>query len=349
MNNIERFKAVMGFQPFDRLPLVEWAPWWKLTIERWREEGLPNEVETVQDIQRYFGLDIYRQTVIRCQGWDCPRPEAHGMGIIQNEEDYERILPTLYPWPQYQEPDGWPVVDAEHWKRLADSQASGEEVTWLTLDGFFWLPRTLLGIERHLYAFYEQPDLMHRICQDLADWQLRVIEEVSKYCTPAFMTFAEDMSYNHGPMLSEDLFNEFMKPYYHQVVPAVKEMGTLAIIDSDGDITRAVPWFKDAGLDGILPIERQAGTDISAIRKDYPHMRFIGCFDKMCMDKGEAAMRAEFERLLPVAAQGGLIISCDHQTPPAVSIEDYRLYVELFKEYAEKAGEMSRERENTQA
>jgi len=46
----------------------------------------------------------------------------------------------------------------------------------------------------------------------------------------------------------------------------------------------------------------------------------------------------EFERLLPIARQGGLVIGCDHQTPPGVSLADYRLYLRLFREYAQRAG-----------
>ena len=41
MNNVERFKAVMSFQYFDRLPRFEWAEYWNKTIERWYGEGLP--------------------------------------------------------------------------------------------------------------------------------------------------------------------------------------------------------------------------------------------------------------------------------------------------------------------
>lgn len=63
-------------------------------------------------------------------------------------------------------------------------------------------------------------------------------------------------------------------------------------------------------------------------------MRFLGAFDKMTMNRGEAAMRGEFERLLPVARTGGFLIGCDHQTPPGVSYQDYRLYLRLFREYA---------------
>jgi len=48
-------------------------------------------------------------------------------------------------------------------------------------------------------------------------------------------------------------------------------------------------------------------------------------------------MRAEFERLLPVMKKGGFIPSVDHQTPPDVSLENYRCYVSLLKEYCQKA------------
>ena len=73
-------------------------------------------------------------------------------------------------------------------------------------------------------------------------------------------------------------------------------------------------------------------------------MTFIGHFDKMTMTHGEAAMRAEFERLLPTAARGRFLISCDHQTPPGVSYDEYLVYLKLFREYAARAGRMSQTR-----
>ena len=33
MNHVERFRAVINFQPIDRLPLWEWAMWWDETIK----------------------------------------------------------------------------------------------------------------------------------------------------------------------------------------------------------------------------------------------------------------------------------------------------------------------------
>ena len=64
----------------------------------------------------------------------------------------------------------------------------------------------------------------------------------------------------------------------------------------------------------------------------------IGHFDKMTMNRGEAAMRAEFERLLPLMKTGGFIPSVDHQTPPGVSLDQYRSYLRLLEEYTAMTG-----------
>lgn len=335
MNTRERFHAIMDFRPFDRLPLLEWAVWWDKTIERWRGEGLPSHVRERYDLYRHFGLEMYMQDWIQTYKPGCPKPASHGAGIINDEASYERVRPFLFPRN---------AVDHRRWEEWAELQARGEAVLWFTLDGFFWFPRQLLGIERHLYAFYDQPELIRRINDDLTEWLLSVIDELCSICIPDFVTIAEDMSYNHGAMLSKMSFDEFMAPYYRQIAPALHKHGVLVIVDSDGDISLPAYWFEEVGVDGILPLERQAGVDIGELRRSHPYMRFVGHFDKMVMTRGEAALRAEFERLLPTAEQGGFLISCDHQTPPGVSYQEYLLYLRLFQEYAEEAGRRARKR-----
>jgi uroporphyrinogen-III decarboxylase len=69
------------------------------------------------------------------------------------------------------------------------------------------------------------------------------------------------------------------------------------------------------------------------LRQQFPHLLMVGHFDKMTMNRGEAAMRTEFERLVPLMKTGGFIPSVDHQTPPGVSLEQYRVYLKLLNEY----------------
>jgi len=132
-----------------------------------------------------------------------------------------------------------------------------------------------------------------------------------------------------------------MRPYYQRIVPRLKERGIVTFVDSDGDITQPSAWFQEAGVQGVLPLERQAGVDVAELRALYPRMVFMGHFDKLTMHLGESAMRVEFERLLPVAAQGGFFISVDHQTPPGVSYADYHVFLRLFRDYARSAGARS--------
>lgn len=136
---------------------------------------------------------------------------------------------------------------------------------------------------------------------------------------------------------SSAIFNEFIRPYYRKLTPLLHEHGVKMIVDSDGDICQLANWFEDCGVDGFLPLQRQTGTDIAALRQVHSRPIYIGAFDKMTMHCGEAAMRAEFERLLPVARRGGPIISCGPQAPPEVSPHDYRFYLKLFNEYARRA------------
>lgn len=328
VNHVERFHAVMNFQPVDRLPRIEWAGYWNQTVDRWHAEGLGAELTDAYDIRCHFGLDPYRQRWFVPLGGGCPKPPSHGAGILADMDDYRRLRQYLYP--PFDE-----AVDAlAEWGRR---RQRGRAVVWITLDGFFWFPRRLLGIQRHLYAFYDQPELLHRINSDLSGYHERLLDRLVQVCRPDFMTFAEDMSYNHGPMLSKGLFDAFLAPYYRRVVPRLREMSTRVLVDSDGDVTAMVPWLEDVGIEGVLPLERQAGVAAAAIRRAHPAFLMIGHFDKMVMNRGEQAVRNEFERLLPLMRGGGFIPSVDHQTPPGVSLEQYRMYLRLLCEYTVRA------------
>lgn len=329
MTNRERVAAVLSRKPVDRLPMVEWATWWHLTTDRWMGEGAP-AITGPDTLQEYFDLDPLRQIWISPRGSQCPAPVHHGAGILSSEAEYQTMLPHLYP----EENLTVAVQTAKDW---AEGHQRGDYATWLTLEGFFWFPRTLFGIEAHLYAFYDEPELMHRMNEDLVDFHLRCLEQILPVFQPEFMTFAEDMSYNYGPMVSKALFDEFMLPYYQQVIPVLKAHGVKVFIDTDGNVEPLIPWFRQAGIEGVLPLERQAGVDVNRIRAAYPDWLMLGGFDKTIMHLGEDAMRQEFERLLPAMRSGGYIPSVDHQTPPDVSVEQCRIYVKLLAEYARKA------------
>lgn len=328
MTSKERIQALLNFEKVDRLPVIEWAPWWDLTIKRWRTEGLPDSLQTDDEIRDYFGLDKMLSIWGSVRRHDCPQPSGHGKPIIYTEQDYDDIRKFLYP-----------PLDSMMLENVAKEQAEGAAV-WFWFEGFFWHPRTLFGIEEHLYAFFDQPELMKRMNEDLLEYLYKAVDQVCEYVSVQFMALADDMSYNHGPMISKSIFDDQLAPFYVEASSYIKSKGIKVFVDSDGLVDDPVDWYQSAGCQGFLPLEKQAGVDLAKYRRKHPQYLFMGGFDKLCMNKGEDAMRAEFERLLPVMRQGGYIPGVDHQTPPEVSIDDYRLYVRLLKEYCELAARL---------
>lgn len=313
MTTRERFQAIMGFRPVDRLPRIEWAAWWDKTLERWYQEGLPVELTGDEEIRQWFGLENY------IQFWPEPGTDTD-FRPLRSPEDYDDIRHRLFPEPSF---------DYEALKSAAEAQAKGDAVVWLTLEGYFWFPRTLFGIEGHLYAFYDQTELMDRINADLHEWQLNTLESFCRVLTPDFITLAEDMTYNHGPMISRETFEARLGPWYRRLLPELDSRGILPFMDTDGNVHDIVPWLIDAGFRGCLPLERQAGTDLARLRREYPEWLMIGGIDKMKMSGPIDRLERELADCAHLASLGGYIPGVDHQTPPEVSLSAYRRYLDL--------------------
>jgi len=300
--------------------------WWDETIAHWREQGLPEGLRSVFEISQYFGLDPYQQFWFSTTDPTIEAVQHHVEGTVSDMDEYLRIRPGLFP-------DHSRAI--ESMRPWAQRQARGEVVVWITLEGFFWFPRTLMDVEYLSYAYYDQPELVHAINTDLLEFNISLVRQMQDHCIPTFITLAEDMSYNHGPMISEDIFSEFIAPYYEKLLDVLKEWNIKTIVDTDGDVTLLVPWLQRVGIDGVLPLERQANVDGNKLRRQFPDLCMVGHFNKLVMADGEDAIRAEFERIAPLMKSGGFIPSVDHQTPPHVSIDQYRQYLELLFEYTE--------------
>jgi len=315
----------MDFKPVDRMPVIEPFNWWNLTLERWHGEGLDKNADPME----IFALDPHHQKWIGPGPNDNPESDD-GEWKVDSFESYEQVKKHLYPEIPFKKNE----IEA-----VKPRYESGEIFTWITLEGFFWFPRQLFEIERHLTAFYEHPDLMHAINTDLLAYNKRAISEYCEIFVPDWMTIAEDMSFNTGSMIGADLINGFMRPYYLELIEHARECGISYIfMDTDGKHYDIVSLFhEEIGVDGFVPIERNAGMDLNVLREKYPKLLMIGGFRKLAMAGSEGELIEEFETALPALKSGGIILGCDHQTPPQVSLENYRRYVEYLKKYAVKA------------
>jgi uroporphyrinogen decarboxylase len=248
---------------------------------------------------------------------------------IGNRADFERIIEERF------QPDFENRIPAQ-WDSLVETYRNRDYPLCIGgyPYGFYGFLRYLMGEERLLYNFYDDPTLVHDIMNFLADFWIALYEQALSQVTVDCVHFWEDMAYKAGPLISPAMFREFMMPAYRKVTDFLKARGISAIlVDSDGNVDLLIPLFLEAGLTGMYPFEVQAGNDIVAIRKQYPKLQITGGLDKIKIGGGKAAIDQELESKVPfMLSQGGYIPHFDHLVDPGVSWEDFRYYRKRLNE-----------------
>jgi hypothetical protein len=189
------------------------------------------------------------------------------------------------------------------------------------------------------YAFYDMPEVIHTMNEFSLDIFTRYLPMLLDILPADVLYVQEDVSGVNGPLISPRMFDEFIAPYYLQLVPMLRSKGVRQVfVDTDGDFRRLIPNFRKVGVDGFLPVDVNAGVDIVAVREKYPDVPFVGGFNKLCIADGHEAIDQEFQRLLPVIRQGGYLPGADHQVAPSTPLEYYKYYIGRLREVMAEAG-----------
>ncbi len=351
MTNRDREYATLNFErPGDRGTIEETFYPWDLTVERFVKEGLPQKMgdnltasgadegetylkvgfgEAVADYENYLGFDPVKRVKFEF-------PFGEGSGIkLDSYRDWIDLKKKI----EAQMADSLTIEKIEKLcEGIKPGHEQGDFSVRMSLQGFFWVPRELFGVEEHLYAFYDEPDWMHEINTFVLDMYETYLPDILKVIRPDVIYIQEDLSGKNGPMISPECFRKFIGAYYKKLIPFLKSYGCGNVfVDTDGDFMRLIPEFIEAGVDGFLPMDVNAGMDIIAVRESYPGLKFIGGFNKLKIAEGKEAIDQEFERILPVIRQGGYIPGADHQVPPSASYENYKYYIGKLGEAMKQA------------
>ncbi len=342
----------MRYQPVDRPPfLVPGGPW-PTTRRRWEAEGLPHGA----DLREYFGCDPYAMRSVAIQTVLYPpfeeiiveetdefviKYDTHGVKVrnfrdeasMPEHLEYPIKGPESLPWLREKLAwDGPGRVDPD-W--LAKARAIREQGGHVFCNGgmYFAFLNEHMGTDRLMYAYFDQPDFIHEV----NDLLCTLCEESLRTVLPHFaldcIGYHEDMAYKNGPLISPDMFREFMTPYYKRITAITEPAGIdLHIMDSDGDIRQLIPLWLECGINVVCPNEVAAGMDVVRLRDEYGHdLAMTGGFDKRILAADKASITAEVERLRPVIEEGGYICACDHGVPHDVPWENFCHFVDCLR------------------
>jgi len=331
------------------------------SLERWKRDGMPQDVP----LAGLFDYDAPGFHPLGQLGWcEAAFVPAFETKVVEDRGAHEVVQDyagrhVLYFkgrrdgfMPEYLE---HPVRDRRTWEqdvkwrmdpaspeRFADleqrmaaaHQAAGQGymIQQNLIGGYMYL-RSLMGPEGALYAVHDMPEVVHDCMQTWFALADTIIAKHQEHVTLDELYLAEDICYNHGPLISPAMMREFLIPYYQQLIANIKarqiDRGRhlYVQIDTDGFAPPTIPVYREIGMDAMSPFEVAAGCDVVRIAREYPDLVMFGGIDKRVMAKGPAAIDEFLEYVIPpMRARGGYIPTCDHGVPEEVSYEDYLHY-----------------------
>jgi uroporphyrinogen decarboxylase len=252
---------------------------------------------------------------------------------VKEPEDFDSVKARLDPFDPKRFKDGWG-------ERARKTLEDGSAPINYGIVGFFAVARWFLGLKGALLAFLKQPWLIRRIFSFWTDFVITLAKPALEIQID-YLGIWEDMAYKAGPMISPQTFKELMVPYYRRVVDAFKKRGVdIFIVDSDGDIEKLIPLWLEAGINGFLPLETQAGMDAPSLREKYGDKAVLmGNISLRSLRKGPHAIDEELKAKLPeLLPGGGYIVSTDHHISPDVPYENYLHYVKRVLKWSKYKG-----------
>jgi uroporphyrinogen decarboxylase len=230
-------------------------------------------------------------------------------------------------------PERWPA----DWDAYVQEMNGKSEPLALAVGGFYGDIREMIGSEKILYMFYDDPGLMEDMMEQMLYLEIEVIKRTLKDIKVQRADFWEDMAYKGGSLISPAMVRKLMIPRYKKITDLLHSYGVDVIhLDSDGDISELIPLWLECGINFISPFEVAAHNDAVAMRKKYGKDLIIaGAIDKRALAKGKEAIREEVMSKVPfLLEQGGYFPSVDHSVPPDITFENYCYYINLVREVA---------------
>ena len=355
MTTRERFNKVFHWQRPDKVPNMDFG-YWAETIPAWHKQGLPADVKTDQDMEKYLGLEgisifpgfpvnnylypSFEYKVLEekgshriiqdgdgniCEvpkeGSSIPRFIKYGLETKKDWETYKRERLD------YKREDR--IGDVK--KAVEEAHSSGMPISFPCGSLYGWL-RNWMGVENLSIAIMTEREWVEEMMEHLTQMTLYLIEKSLPGIDVDVAFWWEDMCYNHGPLVSPKIFEELMVPRYKRITDTLKKYNVdVNVLDCDGRIYELVPGWLKGGINCMFPIEA-SHTDPIKLREEYgKNVLLFGGVDKIQLARGRDAIDRELERLHPLVEKGGYIPTVDHRVPPDVSFENYLYYLDKKK------------------
>ena len=213
----------------------------------------------------------------------------------------------------------WPTVDMLDYSAIPAlcDQYRGRAIAYGFAD-FWFRPAMVRGMEIFLIDLMAQPEFCHYLIDLFTTFYIedyRRAFEASSGRIDIFKVYA-DLGTQCSPLISKEMFDEFVKPYLKRFADAVHEMGAYLFFHSCGQVSSFYGDLIEIGVDIINPIQ-PCSPEMS------PEVLHKAFGNKVCFHGGISVqgvlsvgtpddVRREVERYKQAFEQRGYIVSASH-------------------------------------
>jgi uroporphyrinogen decarboxylase len=191
-----------------------------------------------------------------------------------------------------------------------------------------------------IYLLIDQPDLVRRMMAIQAEFSAKLTERVLKEVHIDAAVFSEPIGGNDRPLISPQMYEEFVLKSYEPVLNVLNRYEVETIIfQTFANAKILIPSILRWGFNCLWACEVNIeAMDYRSIRQDFGRdLRLIGGIDLDALRKDKEAIRREIEiKVPPLIKDGGYVPLADGRVREDVPFENYVYYRELLQKITQR-------------
>lgn len=324
LTSAQRVLRVLRREEPDRIPHFEWI------IDRKVRQAICPGC-SMEEFTVRMGLDAILTGPDFKKEQVGPKRVRNEWGVVQEYTSEEHGFPvegplkTLDDLRRYTPPDPHAPGRYDSLESIV-KRHKGKLAIGVHLNDVFSIPRYLLGFERLMMAFAEEPELVRGLVSLSVEINIEMAREVARRGAD-FVFTGDDYASTERPFISPRSFREHLAGPLAQVIKGFHDAGLPVIKHSDGNILPILDEILAARIDCLDPIDPVAGLDIGEMKQrcgDRVALKGnVDCAQTLTFASEEEVVRQTKGAIAKAGAGGGYILSSSNSIHSAVKPGNY--------------------------
>ena len=237
--------------------------------------------------------------------------------------------------------DSWAMPDPDEPERYGFIREmvrryKGQRAIVASFPDPFTIANEVRGATDHFLDFVRNPDLVDRLSSLILDYYIKYTRNCVEIGADVIWVKG-DYATARWPMLSREHFSRHVIPVLKSLVEEAHRLGVPVMKHTDGNIIPIIDLIIGTGIDGLHPIDPNAGMDLGEVKRtDGERICLMGnvdCAEILTWGSVED-VREDVKRCMRQAATGGgYICMSSNSIHSSVRPENYKAMIEAAREY----------------